>query len=227
MLFKRKVIVKKSILLLSLIVLFAQNNYSQTRYEKSFYGGLFYISEYIASEEFDSLRINHNDLQLVDTLFAKTLSFYEGDISETLLCLTFSTIPFNKIKVRLPLINSLIIFPLPTPPQRIFDKRFINLPKNIFFDSPKNSFGDKDKLAHFFGNAFLSYNFGWFNLSKFMGIFVEEVEEGLFVDGGFDNRDLIVNNLGELFGKAISNNQNVMPSDALKIYQLLYIRIIL
>ena len=198
------------------------NLLTQNKYEKSFYGGLFYISEYIASDEFASLKENCSDPERVDTLFAKALQFFEGDISEACLCLTFTTLPFRNIKVRLPFINSQLIVPLPSTGQKLFEAKFKNLPKDLFFDSPKTEFGDKDKLAHFFGNAFLSYNFGWFNISKFMGIFVEKTEEEFFVEGGFDKRDLKVNALGELFGKSIKNNLGLKPSNVLKIYQLFY-----
>jgi len=106
----------------------------------------------------------------------------------------------------------------------LFQAKLKNLPTKIFFDSPENEFGDKDKLSHFFGNAFLKYNSSFFNLSKFLGIFVEVVERDLFVNGSFDNRDLITNYLGELFGELIKCNKNILPSDVLKIYQLLFIR---
>lgn len=197
---------------------------AQEQYEKNFYGGLFYLSNYIASDEFEVFKKEKSDLEQVDYIFAKAVEFFEEDISEALLCLTFSTLPYYHIELRF-LFGTRINIPLPSPPQKIFERRLKNLPKEFFFDSAKDDFGDKDKLAHFFGNAFLSYNFGWFNLSKFMGIFVEQVEEGLFVNGGYSNKDLITNHLGELFGTCIKNNRNLKPSDVLKIYQLLFFRI--
>lgn len=207
-----------------MLVFYNSRLIAQEQYEKNFYGGLFYLSNYIASSEFESLKKEKSDLEQVDNIFAKAVEFFEGDISEALLCLTFSTLPYNHIELRF-LFGTKIMIPLPSVPKKIFEVKLKNLPKEIFFDSPKDEFGDKDKLAHFFGNAFLSSNFGWFNLSKFMGIFVEQVEEGLFVNGGYSNKDLITNNLGELFGTCIKNNRNLKPSDVLKIYQLLFFRI--
>ncbi len=208
-----------------LIFLLCSKSFAQQDYEKSFYGGLFYITDYIASQEFIDLKATNSDLQLVDSIYEKALHFFEGDYSETFLCLTFATIPFEHIKFRLPVVGSQINIPLPSPRKSKFEARTKNLPKNLFIDSPQNDFGDKDKLSHFFGNAFLSYNFGWFNFSKFMGIFVEKVEDGFFIEGQYDIKDLIINNYGEAFGKAVKNNPDIKPSNILKIYELKYLRL--
>lgn len=199
--------------------IFAQNNY-----DRSFYGGLFYLSEFIASDKFEKSVNEYDDLVLVDSLYLKAIDFYQGNISEALLALTFASLPFDHIKVRF-IFGTQFNIPLPSPPKKVFEKRVKNLPKFLFFDSPEGNFGDKDKLAHFFGNAFLRYNFGFFNLSKFMGIFVETVEEGLFIEGGYSRRDLIVNHLGELFAESVKRNSSILPSKILKVYQLLFFRI--
>jgi len=213
----------KFILPILIISSLSNSSLAQNKYKKNFYGGLFYLSEYIASNEFVELKNNNNYLVQIDSLYKKALLFFNYDISESLLCLTFTCLPYNNIKIRMPF-NSQIIIPLPSPPQNIFNKRLSNLPSNIFFDSPQNDFGDKDKLSHFFGNAFLRYNFGFFNLSKFMGIFVENVEEAIFIEGGFDKRDIIANNLGELFGNSLRINNDTLPSEVLILYQLLFFR---
>ncbi len=214
---------RKLFLPLSIFLLIPASYCFQSNYEKSFYGGLFYLSDFIASEQFAGLKETHNDLELVDLIYRKAYDFYEGDISEALLALTFTCLPFNRIRTRF-LFGSEIIIPLPSPPEIIFRLKVKNLPKVIFFDSLENEFGDKDKLSHFFGNAFLRYNFGFFNLSKFMGIFVETVEEGLFIEGGYSNRDIITNHLGELFAEGVKENNSLLPSSVLNVYQLFYFR---
>lgn len=190
---------------------------------QSFYDGLFYLSDYIASDEFANLKQSTTDLQKVDSLFSKSAKYFKNDISEALLCLTFACLPFDKIDFRLPFIGILEI-PLPTPPKNIFNKRLKNLPKKLFFNSPTNDFGDKDKLSHFFGNAFLHYNISVFNFSKFMGIFVEKTEQNFFANGELDSRDLIANHLGELFAEMLKVDSTSKPSNALLVYQLLYFR---
>ncbi len=215
----------KFLILLLFLLLSFTKSFPQKKYNKDFYGGMFFISDYIASQEFQNLKANHADIDLVDSIYCKALIFFEGDISETLLCLTFSTIPFDHITVNIPVIGSNVIAHLPSPAKKIFEQRKNNLPKNIFWDSPNDEFGDKDKLAHFFGNAFISYNLGWFNFSKFIGLCVEKVEDGFFAEGGFDRRDLMVNSFGEIFGKLLKNYPEIKPSNVLKIHQLIYFRL--
>ena len=207
------------------MLLISSSTKAQTVNEKSFYGGLFYLSNYLASEEYIQFARTHNDLEAVDHIYEKALSFFDGDASETFFCLTFVFIPYNHITVKLPLIGTNVRFPLPSPPQSVFNEKVKNTPKHLFFDSPQNDFGDKDKLAHFFANAFLRYNVSVFNLSEFLGIFVEYFEQGFFLQGSFDRRDLVANHLGELFAVMVQNNPNAKPSEALKVYQLLYLRI--
>lgn len=221
---KKRFILKRILLIVVITLSPFQNLPAQSKYDKSFYGGLFYLSEFIASGEFESFKKNNDDLAQVDLIYQKAINFYDGDFSEALLALTFTCLPFDHIKVKF-LFGSQINIPLPSPPKIIFKQKVANLPSRLFFDTPNTNFGDKDKLAHFFGNAFLRYNFGFFNLSKFMGIFVENVEEGLFIEGGYSLRDIIANHLGELFAESLKCNKDILPSDILKIYQLLFFRI--
>ncbi len=208
--------------LLVLVLLISSSSQAQKNYDKSFYGGLFYLTEYMTSDEYKQFSNLHDDLESVNNVYEKALSFFDGDYSETFFCLTFVFIPYNHISVKLPLIG-IIKFPLPSPPQSVFTAKVENTPKHLFFDSPNNNFGDKDKLAHFFANAFLRYNVSIFNLSEFLGIFVEYFEQGFFLQGGFDRRDLVANHLGELFAVMVQKNPDAKPSEALKVYQLLYL----
>ena len=220
-----KFIKTTKILLLILLFLSQTKIFAQKNYDKSFYGGLFFLTNYMISEEYKQFSQTHNDLETVDHIYEKALIFFERDYSETFFCLTFTLIPYNKILMKLPLIGSHVTVPLPSPPQKIFNEKLKNTPKKLFNDSPSNDFGDKDKLAHFFSNAFLHYNISFFNLSEFLGIFVEYFEQGFFLQGAFDERDLITNHLGEIFAEMVHKNKNAKPSEALKIYQLLILRI--
>ncbi|MBI3124650.1 MAG: hypothetical protein HYZ10_09610 [Ignavibacteriales bacterium] len=213
---------KLLLVILLLIVITPIHSLSQKKYEKDFYGGLFSLSDYIASDEFLSIKKITTDLEQVDIIYSKAVNFFEGDISEALLCLTFSCLPFNKIDFNLLL--GIVKVPLPSPPKIVFQKRLENLPKNIYFNSPRTNFGDKDKLSHFFGNAFLRYNISMFNFSKFMGIFVEKTEESFFANGELDRRDIMTNHLGELFAEMLKLYPEAKPSKALLVYQIFYFR---
>ncbi|MBK7106387.1 MAG: hypothetical protein IPH62_13995 [Ignavibacteriae bacterium] len=187
---------------------------------KSFEDGVIYLSKYIASQEFELK--NEKDYYLVDSLFIKAVNFYDGDISEALLALTFATLPFNKMPVTIPIINLKLDLKLPSVNEKLFEIKKNNLPGIIYFDSNLNGNQDKDKVAHFFGNAFLKFNTTFFNLSKFFGMFVEIFESTFKVSGGIDFRDLQTNYLGEFFGYSLHNNKDLVPSDFFKLYSLFY-----
>jgi hypothetical protein len=100
-----------------------------------------------------------------------------------------------------------------------------NLPKNLFFDSPQNNFGDKDKLAHFFGSAFLSYESKFFDLGKLIGYFVEAFEESFKVQSSVDIRDLDVNEYGRFFGELLKENDNLLPSQIFLLRSIRFLRV--
>lgn len=181
-----------------------------------------YISNFIASEYFNNLSIRINDLALVDTLFRRSVQFRNNDYSEALLSLTFATIPYKVVPIQVPLLNIIINFPLISAGDSVFSVKNKNLPKDLFFDTPKDKFGDKDKLAHFFGSAFLAYNSSIFDLSDLIGYFVEVFEEEFKVQSKIDNRDLMTNKLGYIFGTTLKRNKSIHPSDAFLLRTLTY-----
>lgn len=210
-------------LLLVILLLLYTTTYAQQKYDKSFYGGLFYLSHYMTTPDYKQFAATHKDLETVDHIYQTALKFFDGDISETFFCLTFIFLPYNKILMRLPVIRTVISIPLPSAPESIFKEKLKNTPKKVFPDSPADDFGDKDKLAHFFANAFLHYDVTIFNLSEFLGIFVEYFEQGFFVQGGYNIKDLIANHIGEFYADMLEKNPNAKPSDAFLVYQLLYL----
>ena len=172
-----------------------------------------YLSEYIASDYFLNLKLTNPDPVLVDSIFLRAVEFSESDYSEALLALTFATIPYKEIPIEGPVFNNLIYYPLTSDDDSIFKLKNKNLPKYLYYDSPKSDYGDKDKLAHFFGNAFLSYSITIFDLANGFGYFVEAFEEDFKVQSKVDFRDLEVNINGYSFGKILLDNKNVLPSD--------------
>jgi hypothetical protein len=184
-----------------------------------------YLSNYILSQNFASIRVNQGDLAAVDSLYKEALHYHENDISEALLTTAFASLAFQTLPICIPLINVKLELDLAYVDKELFAQKIESIPKHIFFNSPKNNFGDKDKVAHFFGSAYLSNSVTIFKLSKFMGIFVEFFEAAFKVNGSLDLRDIAVDNLGELFGNGLRENPNILPSDALKIYNLFYFKL--
>ncbi|NWF49800.1 MAG: hypothetical protein HXY49_04590 [Ignavibacteriaceae bacterium] len=206
------------ILIISQNILSQQSNLSSTVNS---------ITEYIASTHFLEIRKNNGDLASVDSIYIKALEINNNDYSETLLTLMVATVPYREVPIKLPLFNVIVNYPLISAEEDIFTKKNENLPRFFFIDTPENDYGDLDKLAHFFGSAFLSYESNIFDLGKLIGYFVEAFEESFKVQSSIDLRDLDVNEYGRFFGKLLKKDQNLLPSQIFLIRSTRYIRIIL
>lgn len=181
-----------------------------------------YLSNFIASDYFVQLKETNTDLALVDSIYLRAVAFTEEDYSEALLAITFTTITYKEVPLVIPLLSSIINFPLISVDDSTFNLKNKNLPQKLFFDSPNKKYGDKDKLAHFFGNAFLGYSQNIFDLSDLIGYFVESFEESFKVQSKVDYRDLNVNWYGDLFGKLLRDNSKLLPSQIMLIRSLNY-----
>ncbi len=214
-----------------LLLLFFLAYIPQTVYAKTFpdnerlKSSVIQINHYLTSNRFYNIRLNEGELAGIDSLFAKSIELNAQDTSEALLALTFALLPFRNMDIKPPIINYHLILSLPTLSESKFINRLESLPSNFLLDSPYDKKYDIDKLSHFFGNAFLSYNLNFFNLNEFLGIFVESFELTFKIDGAFDRRDLTVNMYGYLFGKLLSSGYKVYPSDIIKLYSLKFLRI--
>ncbi|PKL87125.1 MAG: hypothetical protein CVV23_16980 [Ignavibacteriae bacterium HGW-Ignavibacteriae-2] len=216
-----KNIFKEKIFCWILIFLINSTVYCQFTSSKHFNDALVDISEFIASDNFAELKASLPPFKLADSLYNNSLQAGNSNISETLLALTFATLPYHEMPIHVPLFNNRVNIPLPSTSVELFKRKLNNLPSNIFYSSDEYE-RDKDKLTHFFGNAFLTYNIRIFNLSKFMSIFVELFEYTFKVEGAVDFRDLLIDILGEIFGNLLYENKNTQPSEALMFYYLFY-----
>ncbi|MBK7629772.1 MAG: hypothetical protein IPJ23_03545 [Ignavibacteriales bacterium] len=211
---------KTSVILITLFLL-NQSFSQQSNLSKS----VNHITEYIASERFIEIRKTSNDLIATDSIFINALIFCDGNISDALLTLMLATVPYREVPVQVPIINSLIYYPLTSADEETFLRKNENLPRYLFFDSPRNDYGDKDKLAHFFGSAFLSNGSNIFDLGKLIGYFVEAFEESFKVQSSVDIRDLDVNEYGRLFGKLLKENRDILPSQIFLFRSLRFLRV--
>ncbi len=184
-----------------------------------------YLSAYIASDKFEELSLRNNDLALVDSIYLEALRYNNYDFSETLFSLTFTAIPYKVVPIILPVLNVVIKYPLVSAGDSIFYKKNKNLPSQLYYDTPQNSYGDRDKLAHFFGSSFISYNSHLFDLGDLIGYFVEVFEEDFKVQSSIDARDLATNKLGNIFGNLLKTNPKILPSRVMLIPTLFRISI--
>ncbi|MDR3667573.1 MAG: hypothetical protein P4L35_12085 [Ignavibacteriaceae bacterium] len=178
------------------------------------------LTKYMAVKQYNEI----NDLYAVDSLYLHAKAQLKGDLSEAFLSLTFAAIPYNNVPIKLPLLHVILNFPLMCSADSIYKIKNHNLPARLFFDTPADTFGDRDKNAHFFGSAFISYSSKVFDLGDLIGYFVEVFEESFEVQNQIDPRDIQANQLGNLFGKIIKKHPNVMPSQVLILKTLYQIR---
>jgi hypothetical protein len=207
-------------ILLIAIVLFSSSFPQQSKLSRT----VNFLSSFIASDYFIDLKENNSDLALVDSIYLRAITFTEKDYSEALLALTFATIPYKKVPIVVPVIKEIIYYPLIAPDDSTFKLKNKNLPRFLFYDSPQTNHGDVDKLAHFFGNAFIGYSENIFDLSSLIGYFVESFEESFKAQSRVDYRDLDVNWYGDLFGKLLNKNEEILPSQIMLIRSLKYFR---
>lgn len=211
----------KPLFILYIFLLFQNTFPQQSELSKT----LNYISSYIASEHFVNLRNNIGDVSAADSVFIQATKFTNGNISDALLALMLATVPYREVPIRIPLINTTLDYPLTSADEETFLKKNENLPRYLFFDTPQNNYGDKDKLAHFFGSAFLSYESHIFDLGKLIGYFVEAFEESFKVQSSVDIRDLDVNDYGRLFGNLLQENNDLLPSQIFLIRSIRFLRV--
>lgn len=184
--------------------------------------GVNYLSAFIASDFFIGLKKDCTDLNLVDSIYARALEFYDNDYQEALLALTFTSIPYRKVPLVIPLIKTRIYYPLISANDSISSLKNEHLPSKLYFDTPNNDYGDKDKLAHFFGNAFIGYAESILDLADVFGYFVETFEEDFKAQSKVDYRDMDVNWYGVLFGDMLEVNKKILPSQIMIIRSLRY-----
>jgi hypothetical protein len=206
--------------LLIAVILFTSSFPQQSKLSRA----VNYLSDFIASDYFVELKGTNSDLALVDSIYLRAIAFTENDYSEALLALTFATVPYKKVPLLIPVIKEVIYYPLIAADDSTFKIKNKNLPRYLFYDSPKTSHGDVDKLAHFFGNAFIGYSENIFDLSALIGYFVESFEESFKVQSKVDYRDLDVNWYGDQFGKLLNENEELLPSQIMLIRSLKYFR---
>lgn len=177
------------------------------------------LSNFIASDEFGLIRKNSGEMASVDTIFYAALRFSNGNISLALAACTWSCLTVKTATVVTPILGVKLVIPFFSTDDLTFTTKNKNLPRYFFEDSPPGSTGDVDKLAHFFGSAYLQYNSFVPGIAELFGYFIEVFEESFKVDSKFSSRDIIVNKIGIKFGNELREKPEVKPSDYLKQYK--------
>jgi hypothetical protein len=174
------------------------------------------IRRYVRNARFDEFRRLCGDLRAADAIFQKALKIVEYDVGRALFVAFMATIEHQRIDLRVPVVGT-VGLPLTFEEDSLFLLRFRNLPSRLYHDTPATPFGDRDKLQHFFGSAYLAYAAESPELARSTGSFVEAGEASFVVGGVDDPRDRRANQQGETFGHDLLYVRNLLPSDYLQL----------
>ncbi len=174
------------------------------------------IKEFVVSEEFAAIRREQGDPAAVDALFERALTLSWNNYYEALLISFVATMDHRRFGVRLPVLGPLLWAPLTSEFPAEFAERVRALPSQLYADTPPDAAGDRDKLQHFFGSAFLTYVFQSSEVAERFGTFVELGEEAFIVDGVLDERDFRANRQGAEFGLRLLEEESARPSSFLR-----------
>ena len=170
------------------------------------------LKEYIRGDEFRKVRQRYGDLCSVDFIFEQALSLSWGNRYEALFIMLFATMDHKNFGLKLPVIGSLLWLPLTAEFDEDFRSRLAALPSRLYGDTPRGRAGDRDKLQHFFGSAFLAYLLESRDAADRVGNFIEWGED-LFVVGGVnDPRDLRADRQGAEFAMHLLEDGDALPS---------------
>lgn len=174
------------------------------------------LKEFVRSGEFAEVRSTLGDPAAVDTLFSRAKELSWGNLYEALLISALATLDHRRVGVRLPLIGPLLWLPLTSEFDDDFRSRLAALPTRLYSDTPSDSAGDRDKLQHFFGSAFLAAVSESRDAARRVGEFVEWGEERFIVGGVTDERDLRADRQGQEFGIRVLARKGERPSQYLR-----------
>lgn len=167
------------------------------------------LREYVKSDEFAEFRRTSGDRRAVDRIFREALHLSWGNRGEALLLSMLATFDHRIIGVRL-MFGAVLWLPLTGEFPEDFNRRVSALPRILYPDTPPE--GDRDKLQHFFGSAWLTIALGSDSTADTIGEFIEDGEELAIVGGVRDPRDLRANRDGQRFALALDNDLSVLPS---------------
>ena len=166
----------------------------------------------ICDDEFARIRKRWGDRYAIDVLFRWSEQLCWNNRAIALFVAFLATIEHRRVGFRLPLLGPLIWLPLSGEFADEFQERVALLPAHMFPDSPAGDYGDKDKLQHFFGSAFLDYVFGGSDPAERVGDFIEWGEDAFVIEGSYDIRDLEANHRGRCFAERLRIDHTAIPS---------------
>lgn len=169
------------------------------------------LKEFVRSNTFTRLREVYGDPQAVDAIFIRSMALTKDNPTISLLLATVACFDHQHIGLKIPVFS--LFFPLTNESDDEFRQRVDNLPVRLYDDTPVYFGGDRDKLQHYFGSAFISNLFESSQPAARVAHFIEYGEDAIIVEGAYDERDLRANCQGGEFGLALLRNNHRLPSE--------------
>ncbi len=176
------------------------------------------LTKYITCSESFNPPHKGSDIDLVDSIYFNALRITGGDISSALAACTWTCLPVRSATIVSPVFGTRFIIPFFSAGDSICREKNRRLPVYLFDDSPRSASGDIDKLAHFFGTAYIEFNSFIPGVTEFFGWFIEVFEQTFKLDSKISYRDIKVNSLGIKFGNGLKKKNDLLPSQFLKLY---------
>ena len=170
------------------------------------------LRQYMCSEGFGKLTGTGRDREAVDSMFAHAMTIADNDIADALLACAVASFDHARINVRLGFFK--LPMPLTIDSDSLAACARAHLPSKIFLDTPPE--GDRDKLQHFFGSAYVQWVTNSSGIATLLGHSVESLEPALIEGGVDDPRDMRANKAGQAFAILISSYYYVAPSVVLE-----------
>ncbi len=168
------------------------------------------MKQFLRSKAFHRLKDRLGDRRALDAIYVRSMQLTDNNTAIALLLAAIATFDHRVVGLKVPVFQ--FYFPLSNESQEEFDRRVSRLPARIYPDTPPRPAGDRDKLQHFFGSAFLTVAFESESGADRTGVFVEEGEDIFIVGGVKDERDLRADRDGRRFGKALLEDNRRYPS---------------
>jgi len=176
------------------------------------------LTRYISTSESFMTPHKVSEIDLVDSIYLNAIRMTGGEISPALAACIWTCLTVRSATIISPILRTPFVIPFFSASDSIFREKNRRLPKYLFPDSPNSPAGDVDKLAHFFGSAYIEFNSFIPGVTEFFGWFIEVFEETFKLDSKISYRDIKVNSLGIKFGNGLRKKNDLLPSDFLKLY---------
>lgn len=164
------------------------------------------VREYILEHGGELQKLSSADA--MDEIYLEALMETNGDKGAAYLATMIAVFEHRNI----PIAGLGIKLPLTLESDSVFKLRHDRLPRNIYGEGQD----DRDKLQHFFANAWLRKELGMEWLVRSIGELIEVGEDAVVEGGIYDDRDKHANSDGISFGLRSADSLEAIPSRYLR-----------